>query len=56
MRLRTVLSIAVFVALAACDAAGPPRVGASGPQQPAQPAASVTLPMAGAATTPARSS
>jgi hypothetical protein len=31
MRLRTVLSIAVFVALAACDSKGPPKVGANQP-------------------------
>ena len=41
MRLRTVLSIAVFVALAACDAGGPPKIGA---RQPAPPPGSVTVP------------
>ena len=34
MRLRTVLSIAVFVALAACDAGGPPKIGARQPAPP----------------------
>ena len=41
MRLRTVLSIAVFVALAACDSKGPPKVGASAPQA----GAAVTVPV-----------
>lgn len=42
MRLRTVLSIAVFVALAACDASGPPKIGA---RQPAPTPGAVTVPV-----------
>ena len=49
MRLRTVLSIAVFVALAACDAGGPPKSGA---RQPAPPPGSVTMPVTPAVAPP----
>lgn len=45
MRLRTVLSIAVFVALAACDSKGPPKVGATAPQDQG----AVTVPMTASA-------
>lgn len=49
MRLRTVLSIAVFVALAACDSKGPPKVGATADQ------GAVTVPMTTAAAAPTAS-
>ena len=49
MRLRTVLSIAVFVALAACDVGGPPKIGA---RQPAPPPGSVTVPVTPAVAPP----
>ena len=48
MRLRTVLSIAVFVALAACDSKGPPKVGATA----AQDQGAVTVPMTASAPAP----
>lgn len=48
MRLRTVLSIAVFVALAACDSKGPPKVGATAPQDQG----AVTVPMTASAAAP----